>query len=103
MNCPLCHTPITWQHGWPACRCDTDPKLMLTVAQAAQFMHCTASRIYHLINDGYLRADKTRRPVRVAMAIVKAYLAAEHAYFTYTHNSQQADSNQEGSREHTYQ
>jgi hypothetical protein len=84
VNCTLCLAPITWQSGWPACNCDCDPKLMLTVRQAAQFMHMSPSGIYHMIDDGYLHADKSRRPIRVAMVILKAYLAGDHAYFTYT-------------------
>lgn len=90
MNCALCHTAITWQHGWPACRCDADPRLMLTVAQAAKFMYTSRGCIYHLIDDGYLPADKSTRPIRIAMITLKACLAGDHAYFTYTRHNRQA-------------
>lgn len=90
MNCALCHAPITWQHGWPACDCDLDPKMTLTVGQAAAFMYMSRGGIYHLIDDGYLRADKSKRPIRIAMITLKAYLAGEHACHVYTQPNGQA-------------
>lgn len=92
MKCSLCHVPVTWQQGWPACDCDRDPKMTLTVRQAASFMSMSRGGIYHMIEDGYLRADKSARPIRVAMITLKAYLAGDHAYFAYQQQRRQAGS-----------
>jgi excisionase family DNA binding protein len=90
MTCPLCNIPIRWQHGWPACQCDSDRTLKLTVRQAAQLLHTSPGGVYHLISDGYLRADKSTRPIRIAMITLKAYLAAGHAEHTHRQQLRQA-------------
>jgi hypothetical protein len=79
-TCLFCHTPIIWEDGWPACDCDLDPKMTVTVRQAAEFMYMSRGGIYHLINDGYLRADKSARPIRVAVITLKAYLGTGYAH-----------------------
>lgn len=86
-TCNFCHRRIVWEDGWPACDCDLDPTMTLTVRQAAELLYMSRGGIYHLINDGHLRADKSRRPIRVAMITLKAYLAAEHAEWVSSHTA----------------
>ena len=77
-TCPQCGATIIYRNYWPTCPCDDIPGLMLTVREAARFMYITRSGIYHWIEDGYLAANRTRRPIRISMAALKALLVAEH-------------------------
>jgi excisionase family DNA binding protein len=90
VNCQLCQARITYRGNWPACGCDTDPDLMLTVRQAAHFLSMSRGGVYHLIYVGDLPADRSRRPMRVAMLTLKAYLAAEHAEWASRQEANQA-------------
>jgi excisionase family DNA binding protein len=51
---------------------------MLTVREAARFMSISRGGIYHWIEDGYLAANRTRRPIRISMTALKALLVTEH-------------------------
>ena len=79
MNCTLCHAPIVYRGNWPACDCDADPAMLLTVRDAARFLSMSRGGVYHLIYDGYLPAERSLRPMLIPMITVKAYLAAAHA------------------------
>jgi excisionase family DNA binding protein len=85
MNCALCQAPITYRGNWPVCDCDSIPDLMLTVRQAARFMYLSRGGVYHLIYDGLITADTSRRPARIAMTTLKQYLAEEHAEWVSQH------------------
>jgi excisionase family DNA binding protein len=90
MNCEICHAPVVYQGNWPTCNCDATPRLMITVRQAARLLYMSRGGVYHLIYDGYLRADRSQRPMRIAMITLKAYLAAEHAEWAAHQAAKQA-------------
>jgi len=79
MNCPRCHAGIVYQGNWPACDCDAVPDLMLTVREAARYLFLSRGGVCHLIRQGLITASTSKRPARIAMTSLKAYLAAEHA------------------------
>jgi excisionase family DNA binding protein len=90
MTCTLCHARIVYRGNWPACDCDADPAMLLTVRDAARFLSMSRGGVYHLIYDGYLPADRSLRPMLIPMITVKAYLAAEHAEWVQQQAAKQA-------------
>jgi excisionase family DNA binding protein len=78
MKCNRCGATFIYCNYWPACPCDAIPGLTLTVREAARFMSVSRGGIYHWIEDGYLAANRTRRPIRISMTALKAVLTVEH-------------------------
>ena len=85
MRCNRCGATVIYRDHWPACHCDAIPGLMLTVREAAHFMSMSRGGIYHWIEAGLITANRSQRPVRIAMTSLKAFLAAEHAAWTNRH------------------
>ena len=78
MTCKRCHEPIVYQGDWPSCRCDSEPRLALTVREAASYLCVSRSTAYDLIATGDIFANRAIRPARVSMRSLKAYLAAHY-------------------------
>jgi len=78
MRCTRCGATIIYRDDWPACHCDAIPALMLTVREAADFLSISRGGVYHLINDGLLTANRTQRPIRIAMTSLKAFWSADY-------------------------
>ncbi len=86
-RCPQCGATFIYRNYWPTCPCDAIPGLMLTVREAARFMSVSRGGIYHWIEDGYLAANRTRRPIRISMTALKALLTVEHIAWLNRHAS----------------
>jgi excisionase family DNA binding protein len=85
MRCNRCGATVIYRDNWPACHCDAIPGLMLTVREAAHFMSMSRGGIYHWVEEGLITANRSQRPIRIAMTSLKAFLAAEHVAWTNRH------------------
>ena len=90
-ECPRCGATFTYRNYWPACPCDAIPGLMLTVREAARFMSVSRGGIYHWIEDGYLAANRTRRPIRISMTALKSVRTIEHIGWLNRHATGRED------------
>ena len=87
MTCERCHARIIYHGDWPACDCDAIPDLMLIVREAAHFLSLSRGGVYHLIEAGLITANRSQRPVRIAMTSLKAFLAAEHVAWIHAQHA----------------
>ena len=63
---------------------------MLTVAEAATFLCKSRGGVYHWIRMGVFPVNRSRRPVRIAMVAIKAFLSAEHSAWNQLESRQAA-------------
>jgi excisionase family DNA binding protein len=78
MTCNRCGKPIIYDGDWPACPCDDEPRLALTIHEAASYMCVSRSKVMDLIATGMLGFNRATRPMTIPMISVKAHWAAAH-------------------------
>ncbi len=84
--CPLCGSLQTFDDGWLACACDSNPSQTLTVRRAALYLHMSPGGVYHLINDGYLAAIRGSRPLQIRMIQLKSFIIIERIGWQHAHS-----------------
>ena len=75
--CNRCHQLTTYHGDWPSCRCDDEPGLTLTVAEAASWACVSRSMIYRWLAEGQIVANRATRPARIPMTSLKARWAVD--------------------------
>jgi excisionase family DNA binding protein len=76
--CSRCGEPVIYSPDWPACACDTEPGLSLTVRQTAAYLCVSVSKVRDMIARGEVIINRTRRPARIPVTSIKAFLTTEN-------------------------
>ena len=81
MTCNRCGQPIIYDGDWPGSPCDDEPRLALTIREAASNMCVSRSKVMDLIATGTLGLNRATRPMTIPITSLKAHWAADqHAW-----------------------
>ena len=76
--CRRCGGPVIHSPDWPACACDLETGLSLTVRETAAYLCVSVSSVRGMIARGELIINRTCRPARIPMDSIKAYWTWDH-------------------------
>jgi excisionase family DNA binding protein len=77
-QCSRCGEQVIYSPDWPACACDLEPGLSLTVRETAAYICVSVSKVRDMISRGDVTINRTRRPARIPVTSVKAFLTREN-------------------------
>jgi excisionase family DNA binding protein len=77
-QCNRCGEQVTYTPDWPACTCDLQAGLSLTVRETAAYICVSQSKIRDMITRGDVIINQSRRRARIPVTSIKAFLTREN-------------------------